>query len=131
MWGKSLVSCGHVVVLVDDPDASLGFYRDVLGLDVVWGDRPHPPQRRNDPPARASGLGVWLMAPSSPHEAALVGRQAGHRPLLVMLTDDLPRMRRHLVAQGIDVWAERRDAEGHSLHFSDPHGNVIVASQPR
>ncbi|MDQ4501383.1 VOC family protein [Sinomonas sp. ASV322] len=131
MWGKSFVSCGHVVVLVDDAEASFAFYRDVLGLDVVASDRPHPPQRPDEPPAPTPGLGVWLMAPSSPHEAALVGRQAGHRPLLVMLTEDLIRLRRHLVARGVDVWAERRDADGHSLHFSDPQGNVIVASQPR
>ena len=130
VWGN-FSSRGHVVVLVDNLEASLAFYRDVLGLDVVWDDHPHPHPRPERGGAPRPNFGVWLMAPSNPQETALVGRQAGNRPLLVMVTEDLPRIRRHLVAHGVDVWAERRDARGHSLHFSDPHGNVIVASQPR
>jgi hypothetical protein len=55
--------------------------------------------------------------------------QAGGRPLLVLYTDDLDAVRRRLAEHDVDVWAERADDTGRSLHFRDVAGNVIVAAE--
>ncbi|SFD15407.1 VOC family protein [Streptomyces aidingensis] len=122
-------SIGRTVVLVDDPEPPLAFYRDVLGFRVlhdrtVDGYRylhiglpgPHP-------------AGLWLMPATGEAERALVGRQTGDQPLLVLYTDDLDAVARRLKSHDVPVWNERRDPDSRSLHFRDPLGSTLIAAQ--
>jgi hypothetical protein len=76
-----------------------------------------------------SSAGIWLMPPSSDEERRLVGRQAGNQPLLVLSTDDLDGVQRQLAAHDVEIWAQRTDDGGRSLHFRDLAGNVVVAAE--
>ena len=47
----------------------------------------------------------------------------------MLYTDDPDAVRRRLAEDDVDVWAERADDTGRSLHFRDVAGNVIVAAE--
>ena len=63
------VSISHVHVLVDDPDAALGFYRDTLGLTVTDVTQDEPSNGQGDgnsaPDAVIQGNAVLIRAERS------------------------------------------------------------------
>ncbi|WP_106403803.1 VOC family protein [Actinocorallia populi] len=120
---------GRTVVLVDEPDEALEFYRDVLGFEVVHDSTRGGYRYLHLGFPGQDGVGVWLMAATSEREGELVGRQTGGQPLLVLYTDDLAAVRSRLTDHGVRTWAETQDADSASLHFADLYGNVIVAAQ--
>jgi predicted enzyme related to lactoylglutathione lyase len=120
---------GRVVVLVDDQERALAFYRDVLGFETLHDEHLEGLRYLHVGVPGQLGAGVWLMPPAGAEERKLVGRQAGRQPLLVLYTDDLDAVRERLTVNGVDVWAERRDQDSRSLHFRDIAGNVIVAAE--
>jgi predicted enzyme related to lactoylglutathione lyase len=120
---------GRVVVLVEDQEQALSFYRDVLGFETLHDEDVAGFRYLHIGLSGQHTAGIWLMPPSSDEERRLVGRQAGNQPLLVLYTDDLDEVRRQLAAQNVDVWAERADDSSRSLHFRDVAGNVVVAAE--
>ncbi|MFI2612972.1 VOC family protein [Kitasatospora sp. NPDC018619] len=121
---------GRVVVLVADQDAALSFYRDVLGFRVLH-DRTAADGYRFlhvGLPGQA-GVGLWLMPAADGPDRALVGRQAGAQPLLVLYAPDLDAVRARLHAHGVRTWDEREDGDSRSLHLADLYGNELVAVQ--
>ncbi|MFH0243678.1 VOC family protein [Streptomyces sp. HK10] len=120
---------GRLTVLVEDPDDALSFYRDVLGLRVLY-DRTVGDYRylHLGVPGREES-GLWLMPATGEEERRLVGRQTGGQPLLVLYTDDLDAVTARLRGHGVRMWDLREDADGGSLHFADLYGNVIVAAR--
>lgn len=126
--GDLFSAVGRVVVLVDDLDAALAFYRDVLDFSVLHDQSVDGFRYLHVGAPGPSSTGLWLMPATGEDERALIGRQAGGHPLLVLYTDDLDRVRRRLRAHGVRVWAEREDAASRSLHFADLMGNVVVVA---
>jgi catechol 2,3-dioxygenase-like lactoylglutathione lyase family enzyme len=108
---------GRVVVRVADQEAALRFYRDVLGFDVLHDSDVDGFRYLHVGVPGQEGTGVWLMP------------DLGGQPHLVLYTDDLDAVRTRLAAEGVEVWGERDDAAGRSLHFRDVAGNVIVAAE--
>jgi catechol 2,3-dioxygenase-like lactoylglutathione lyase family enzyme len=128
-----MLKLDHVVFPVWDADASLAFYRDVMGFALVdalsgddWGGYP------------------WLMmifAPGDGREIVLVSLRGAKKP-----ADGLPRdvrhyafsaasqkalegWRRKLKAKGVAFWEERHGAQ-HSLYFADPNGVILEITTP-
>ncbi|MDG9705371.1 VOC family protein [Streptomyces sp. DH37] len=129
--GRSPFSAlGRLVVLVDDPDDALAFYRDVLGLRVLHDRTADGYRYLHLGVPGQEGTGLWLMPATGERERRLVGRQTGGQPLLVLHTDDLGGVAARLREHGVRTWGEREDADGGSLHFADLYGNVIVAARP-
>lgn len=120
---------GRTVVLVDDPDAALAFYRDVLGFHVLHDGTADGYRLLHVGLPGQEPVGLWLMTATGDAERALVGRQTGGQPLLVLHTDDLDAVRAHLHHHGVRVWNDRDDADSRSLHLADLYGNAIVAVQ--
>jgi predicted enzyme related to lactoylglutathione lyase len=120
---------GRVVLLVEDQEEALAFYRDVLGFETLHDERADGVRYLHIGLPGQATVGIWLMAPMADQDRERVGRQAGDHPLLVLYTDDLDDVRRRLVADDVDVWAERSDESSRSLHFRDVAGNVIVAAE--
>ena len=118
---------GRIVILVDDQEAALAFYRDVLGFDVAFDETTNG--SRSLHLSLAGGAGVWLMPASTDEEFSHVGRQTAGRPLFVLYTDDLEVVAERLRRRGVETWGLREDAGARSLHLRDHLGNVIVAAE--
>ena len=120
---------GRIVVLVDDQEAALAFYRDVLGFEVavdVTTDG-HRSLHLTVP----DGTGVWLMPAGTDEEYSHVGRQTAGKPLFVLYTDDLDVVMDRLRQRAVEVWNVRDDPDARSLHLRDHLGNVIIAAELR
>ncbi|RNL70885.1 VOC family protein [Streptomyces sp. I6] len=122
---------GRLVVLVEDPDAALAFYRDVLGFRVVHDRTTDGYRSLHVGVPGQEAVGLWLMTATGGREQELIGRQCGGQPLLVLYTTDLDAVRAHLRGHGVRVWGEREDTDSRSLHLADLYGNVIVVAQVR
>jgi catechol 2,3-dioxygenase-like lactoylglutathione lyase family enzyme len=120
---------GRVVLLVHDQQDALAFYRDVLGFTVLHDEEADGLRYLHLGSAGLDGPGVWVLPAGSDEDRALVGRQAGGHPLLVLYADDLDALRDRLRAADVEVWAEREDAGTRSLHLRDAVGNILVAAQ--
>lgn len=125
-----LSALGRVVVLVDDLDAALAFYRDVLGFGVLHDQTAHGFRYLHVGLPGQDAVGIWLMPATGDRERELVGRQSGGAPLLVLYTTDLDAVRERLRGRGVAIWHERQDPDSRSLHFADLYGNVIIAAEP-
>jgi catechol 2,3-dioxygenase-like lactoylglutathione lyase family enzyme len=114
----------RIVVLVHDQDEAARFYLDVLGFEVDH-DSTTDGYRYLHLTVPGTEVGVWLMPPASAPERALVGRQAGEQPPLVLYTDDIDEVAPHLHAHDVEVWAQRDDPGSRSLHLRDVVGNTL------
>ncbi|GAA1926314.1 hypothetical protein GCM10009716_38090 [Streptomyces sodiiphilus] len=121
-------SLARTVLLADDQDAALAFYRDVLGFRVLH-DETTGGYRYLHIGLPGDSAGLWLMEPGGERERALVGRQSGGQPLLVLYTSDAAAVGARLRERGVRVWAEQEGSAGRSLHFADLYGNVLVAAE--
>ena len=125
-----ITALGRTVLLVRDHDEALRFYRDALGF-VPLHDQTTPDGQRFlhvGPPGQVDGppVGLWFLTPCRGDEA-LVGRQAGGQPLLVVYTDDCGEAAARLQALGVRF--KRPPAvQGGSVfaQFLDLYGNEIV-----
>ncbi|MER7708456.1 VOC family protein [Kitasatospora sp. NPDC097605] len=121
---------GRTVVVVEDADAALGFYRDGLGFSVLFDGDLDGYRLLHVGPAGGDGPGLWLMPAESAEARAAVGRQTGGMPLLVLHTDDLDRVAARLAELGVPARAGAPDGgPGRSLHFRDLYGNELIAAQ--
>jgi predicted enzyme related to lactoylglutathione lyase len=120
----------RVVVLVHDQDRALAFYREALGFSTLHDQDAGGLRHLHAGPAQGDA-GVWLLPALSDEDRALVGRQAGAHPLLVIHVGDLDAARQRLARCGVEIFNERDDPDSRSLQFRDVSGNVLVAAQLR
>lgn len=124
----------HIVLRVRDKDAMLGFYRDVLGLEV---DRDRPDLGLTH--IRAGSQIIDLVTLDGPLGRTggagprTEGRNLDHFALQVRPFDEAA-IRAHLAAHGVGVVEEGRrygaDGEGFSLYVRDPEGNTVELKGP-
>lgn len=125
----AITGIDHIVLRARDQEALVHFYVEVLGLTV---------ERRQD----AIGL-VQLRAGSSLIDIVgvdgLLGRMGGAAPgaegrnldhfCLTVAGFDLPTVRAHLLAHGVEVGEEGlrygAGGEGLSIYLRDPEGNGL------
>lgn len=110
-----------VAVVVDDYDAAIRFFVEVLGLDLVEDS----PSLTNDgrakrwvvvrPPGAVTGL--LLARADGPDQAAVVGRQAAGRVGFFLRVDDFAASHRRLADAGVRFVTEPR---------TEPYGEVAV-----
>ncbi len=116
----------HVSFAVEDLEASMHFYRDILGLEPI--ERPE------------MGIGgAWLTAGATQVHLIVrpdgvdVGSNPGRTLPLANHTafaiDDYSAVRDHLVAEGLEVL--ETGADRGQMWVSDPSGNVIEFIAPR
>lgn len=129
-----MLKLDHVVMRTWDAEASLAFYRDVLGFPLInafsgddWGGYP------------------WLMmifAPGDGREIVLVALKGAKRPKPGGLPKDshhlafgeksvaaLAGWRRKLRTAGIAFWEESHGRQK-SLYFEDPNGMILEVTAP-
>lgn len=121
------LTLGRVVVLVQDYDAALAFYRSAFGARVLF-DAPSPAGGRYLHVGFGSegDAGVWLLLASG-EAAARVGRQTAGEPLAVFYTADVRGAVARAAAVGAEVVRPVESADGASFaHVADLYGNVFV-----
>ncbi len=134
------LTVSHCFVTVDDQDAALKFYRDVVGMKVIndvtfegfrWVSVGPP-----DQPGLEIVLGVPeqypdISAADRESVAALVAK--GLLPGLIFATDDCDATFEQLRAAGAEVLQEPIDQHygARDCAFRDPAGNMIRFSQQR
>lgn len=120
---------GRLVVLVHDLDEACAFYRDALGLTVLF-DASTAHGRMVHLGLRDDRSGVWLLPADTPAQRALVGRQAGNQPLGVLYTMTLNADIARLARQGVPMLgAALQEGGTRYCHFEDLHGNRWVLVQ--
>jgi catechol 2,3-dioxygenase-like lactoylglutathione lyase family enzyme len=122
---------GRAVLLADDADAAVAFYHRALGFRVLHDQTTDGYRRVHIGVPGQDGVGVWLIPVSGEDDRAVVGRQSGRCPLLVLYAKDLQAVDDRLRGLHVRTWDERDDPESSSLHMADLHGNVIVIAQLR
>ena len=121
-----------VSLLVPSYDAGLRFYVDVLGFRLVE-DTPLGGGKRwvTVAPPGDGGARLLLAEPSTPEQAATIGRQAGGRVFLFLETDDFWRDHRRYLAAGVTfIEQPRREAYATVAVFQDPFGNKWDLLEP-
>lgn len=122
---------GRTVVIVPEYEEALSFYRDKLGLDVLY-DAPYGDARALHVGFASNQSGIWLIRATTPEQTARIGNQTGGQPLGVFYTNDIvgdvARFRQH----GVELLGEivNDDGERH-CQFRDLLGNRWVLVQLR
>jgi catechol-2,3-dioxygenase len=126
-----ITALGRAVLLVDDADAAAAFYHRALGFCVLHDQTTDGFRRLHIGVPGQDGVGLWLIPIVGEDDRALVGRQSGGYPMLVLYSEDLRAVQDRLRNLQVRTWDERDDLEGRSLHMADLYGNVIVIAQLR
>ena len=133
------LTLGRLVVLVEDYDAALAFYRSAFGARVLF-DAPAPAGGRylhvgfgmeedETSAGVAVGAGIWLLRATGA-EGGRVGRQTGGEPLGVFYTPDVQAAVQRAQFAGAAVVRALDTADGSSFaHVADLYGNVFVLVQ--
>ncbi|KAF0095936.1 MAG: glyoxalase/bleomycin resistance protein/dioxygenase [Puniceicoccaceae bacterium 5H] len=122
---------GRSTVLVRDYAEALAFYRDQLGLEVVYdGATPDGFRLLHLGFPGQTPAGLWLMQAQTEEQRALVGRQTGGFPCFVLYVSDCEAEFDRLQSLGVAFPVPPRRAEGATFaHCRDPFGNEIVLVQ--
>ncbi len=119
-------SLGLISLVVQDYDAAIGFYVDVLGFELVE-DIYQPEQDKRwvvVRPIGGTGAGVLLAQASNEAQRARVGDQTGGRVFLFLYTDDFQRDYDRYRAAGVTFVRPPVDAPyGKVAVFEDLYGN--------
>ena len=118
-------SVDYVVLYVGDVDASLAFYRDVLGLPFKFQESGYA-----EFATRATKFALYERV----RLPGLIGRDAsGGRPAgeVLFLVDDVDKEAKRLRGLGVEILAGPVDRPwGHrTLHVGDPDGFVVELAQ--
>jgi catechol 2,3-dioxygenase-like lactoylglutathione lyase family enzyme len=121
-----------VSLLVPSYDAGLRFYVDVLGFRLVEDTQLGDGKRWvTVAPPGDGGARLLLAEPSTPEQAAAIGRQAGGRVFLFLETDDFWRDHSRYLAAGVSFLEEpRRESYATVAVFEDPFGTKWDLLEP-
>jgi lactoylglutathione lyase len=115
---------GYVILYVSDLDASIAFYRDVLGLPFKFSDAGY---------AEFATEGTRLALYESRRAEWLTGRKVSPGPAaeIVFVVDDVDAHARRVEQRGAVVLSGPADRPwGHrTVHFADPDGFVVEFAQ--
>jgi lactoylglutathione lyase len=132
----TILEIDTVAVVVSDPPSAIGWYRDVLGLEVAYigPESPSPDPAVQGTPERP---GHWVeMGPRRPktriHLCHLDGRTEPGPTGITVLTDDILAEYRRMRDRGVRFLSEPQQMEwGEWLcAFVDPDGNEFDLKQP-
>jgi len=111
----------HMAIVVDDYDAAIAFYVDVLGFELA---EDSPAQTNDGRPKRwvvvrppGARTGLLLARADGDEQAAVVGRQFAGRVGLFLRVDDFDAAYARMRAAGVRFHGEPR---------AEPYGRVVV-----
>jgi catechol 2,3-dioxygenase-like lactoylglutathione lyase family enzyme len=129
--GAMAVRVGTVALVVDEYDRAIGYYRDVLGLELV-ADTPLGGGKRWVIVAGAGGARILLAKAEGQAQAGAIGNQAGGRVGFFLETDDFAHDHARLTRAGVRfLEAPRHETYGSVAVFEDLYGNKWDLIEPK
>jgi catechol 2,3-dioxygenase-like lactoylglutathione lyase family enzyme len=118
------VHIDHVVIHVSDWERSNAFYREVLGAELIQGDRGRTHYRLGDQQLNVHGPG------SEPYPLAERSAEPGSADLCFVWDGPLQDAAAHLERHGVDVIEgpvprHGGRGDGKSVYFRDPDGSLL------
>lgn len=126
-------SVAAVALVVGDYDEAIGFYRDVLGFELL-ADTPLGGGKRWVLVAPKGGKGARLLLAQADGEGQTVrvGDQTGGRVGFFLETDDFARDHASFIAKGVRfLEAPRHEPYGSVAVFEDLYGNKWDLIEPK
>jgi lactoylglutathione lyase len=125
-----LTNLGYAILFVSDLEASIRFYRDVLGLPFRFA---------TDSYAEFATEGAKFSLYARSHLPELIGREAPSGPAgwpqgeVCFLCEDVDAEHERLLAAGVQVLAPPTDRPWgeRTLHVADPDGWVVELTRPK
>ncbi|MGD9582724.1 MAG: VOC family protein [Lysobacterales bacterium] len=114
-----------VALLVDDYDAGIAYYVDVLGFTLLEDTRQSASKRwvRVAPPG-STGTALLLAVAANPRQQASIGNQTGGRVGFFLHCDDFARDHAAMLARGVNfIESPRHEVYGTVAVFEDRYGN--------
>ena len=118
----------HVRLLVVDYQACFGFYRDVLGLDVAWGDEESGYAELEAGDIRLAIFGRNEMAGVVGTSGLPVQSNGQDSVAVVFRVKDVDQVCRELQDVGVELVTKPQDRVDWGIrtaHFRDPDGNLL------
>jgi predicted enzyme related to lactoylglutathione lyase len=134
------IKVSHCFITVDDHDKALGFYRDVLGLEVANDVSFEGMRWVTLTPPSQPGLQITIETVDSNPGASAEDKRSQSELLakgllrgLIFVTDDVDAAFEHIRASGAEVLQEPIDQPYgvRDCAFRDPAGNMIRVNQPK
>ncbi|AYB32157.1 bleomycin resistance protein [Chryseolinea soli] len=125
------ISLGRMVILVEDYDEALLFYKNVLNARVLHDDiTPHGQRYLHIGFDEADTSGIWFLKAENPREQSRVGKQTDGQPAFVLYTESLDVVYKRLLEHAVQIVKEPVVmADYQFLHFRDLYGNEIIVVQ--
>jgi len=127
------ISLGRIVILVKDYDDALTFYKENLGCKVIVDFITDNDQRflqvgfGDD-----KSTGIWFLKADNDEQLEKVGHQSAGQPMMVLYTDSIKKIHKHLVDNQVNIIKQPVDTpEFTFFHFLDLYGNEIVIVELR
>ena len=118
---------GRIVILVDDYEDAIHFYRDKLGFEV-FVDLDADDQRfvHVKLPSQKN-IGIWLLKAQTEEQIAAIGRQTAGAPCAVIYTHNIKKDVLKLEKNGVHFNKPiMSDEDAAFAHFVDLYGNEFV-----
>lgn len=124
---------GRMTILVDDFDAALDFYGDLLGFETTYeGELPDGTRLLHAGLPDQEPVGLWLLESQSDEARERVGSQTGGEPVLVLYTDDCHQTCEALQTADVEITRGPTETEDDvHAHCLDPFGNELVLVERR
>lgn len=120
-----------LALVVPDYEPAIAFYTGVMGFRLVE-DIPQGHKRWVTVEPPGGGVRLVLARAEGPEQVAAIGKQAGGRVFLFLMTDDFDRDRARMVAAGVIFEEDPRDEPyGRVAVWRDPFGNRWDLIEPK
>ncbi|UUC44271.1 VOC family protein [Flavobacterium cerinum] len=122
------VSLGRVILLVEDYDKAFDFYRRNFFCKKLY-DATMPDGQRyvhigfsdNDT------VGIWLLKADNPVQSALIGKQTGGQPTIVIYTNNCEDLYSYVKSNNVEIIEELMiTPESTFFHCRDLYGNRLT-----
>lgn len=120
-----------LALVVPDYEPAIAFYTGVMGFRLAE-DIPQGRKRWVTVEPPGGGVRLVLARAEGPEQVAAIGKQAGGRVFLFLMTDDFDRDRARMVATGVIFEEDPRDEPyGRVAVWRDPFGNRWDLIEPK
>src|SRR3989339_1876509 len=121
------IRLGRVIILVEDYDKAFEFYeKNFFCKKLYEATTPDGQRFLHISFSDDDGIGIWFLKADSLEQKDNIGKQTAGQPTIVIYTDDVEELYRHLQNNGVKIIEELvSTSESKFFHCLDLYGNRI------